>query len=49
MRIKMFAAAAMLGVQRSGLSACAPTLNATVSRYQAMPAPQGQTLQRSPW
>jgi len=44
MRIKMFAAAAMLGVAALGLSACAETLNATVSRYQAMPAPQGQTF-----
>ena len=44
MRIKMFAAAAMLGVASLGLSACAQTLNATVSRYQAMPAPQGQTF-----
>jgi len=44
MRIKMLAAAAMLGVASLGLSACAQTLNATVSRYQAMPAPQGQTF-----
>jgi len=44
MRIKMFAAAAMLGVAAIGLSACAQSLNATVSRYQAMPAPQGQSF-----
>jgi hypothetical protein len=44
MRIKMVAAAALLGVAALGLSACAETLNATVSRYQAMPAPQGQTF-----
>lgn len=44
MRFKVFAAAAMLGAASLGLSACAPTLNATVSRYQAMPAPQGQTF-----
>ena len=44
MRIKMIAAAAILGFGALGLSACAPTLNATVSRYQAMPAPQGQTF-----
>ena len=44
MRIKRFAAAALLGVAAMGLSACADTLNTTVSRYQAMPAPQGQTF-----
>lgn len=44
MRIKKLAAAAMLGVSALGLSACAETLNTTVSRYQAMPAPQGQTF-----
>jgi hypothetical protein len=44
MRIKQFAAAALLGVAALGLSACAESLNTTVSRYQAMPAPQGQTF-----
>jgi len=45
MRIPMkFTAAAMLGVAALGLSACATSLNTTVSRYQAMPAPQGQTF-----
>lgn len=45
MRIsKKIAAAAMLGVAALGLSACATSLNTTVSRYQAMPAPQGQTF-----
>src|SRR5215208_595576 len=44
MRISKFAAAAMLGVAALGLSACASSLNTTVSRYQAMPAPQGQTF-----
>jgi hypothetical protein len=44
MRIRMFAAAAVLGVAAFGLSACAQSLNATVSRYQAMPAPQGQSF-----
>ncbi len=44
MRIKKFAAAAMLGVAAVGLSACAETLNTQVTRYQAMPAPQGQTF-----
>ena len=44
MRISKFAAAAFLGVAALGLSACANTLNTEVSRYQAMPAPQGQTF-----
>jgi hypothetical protein len=44
MRIQKLAAAAMLGVAALGLSACATSLNTTVSRYQAMPAPQGQTF-----
>jgi hypothetical protein len=44
MRISKFAAAALLGVAALGLSACATSLNTTVSRYQAMPAPQGQTF-----
>jgi hypothetical protein len=44
MRIFKFAAAAMLGVAAVGLSACAETLNTQVTRYQAMPAPQGQTF-----
>ena len=34
----------LLGAAALGLSACANTLNTTVSRYQAMPAPQGQTF-----
>lgn len=44
MRISKIVAAAMLGAAAFGLSACAETLNTTVSRYQAMPAPQGQTF-----
>jgi hypothetical protein len=44
MRISRFAAAAMLGVAALGLSACAQSLNTQVTRYQAMPAPQGQTF-----
>jgi hypothetical protein len=44
MRISKLAAAAFLGVAALGLSACANTLNTEVSRYQAMPAPQGQTF-----
>jgi len=44
MRILKITAAAMLGVAAIGLSACANSLNTTVSRYQAMPAPQGQSF-----
>ena len=44
MRISKFAAAIALGVSAMGLSACAESLNTVVSRYQAMPAPQGQTF-----
>lgn len=44
MRIRKFSAALVLGVAALGLSACAESLNTTVSRYQAMPAPQGQTF-----
>lgn len=44
MRISKFASAAVLGIAALGLSACAETLDTTVSRYQAMPAPQGQTF-----
>jgi hypothetical protein len=44
MRIHKLSAALALGVAALALSACAETLNTTVSRYQAMPAPQGQTF-----
>lgn len=44
MRISSFAAAAVLGIAALGLSACAESITSTVSRYQAMPAPQGQTF-----
>lgn len=44
MRISRFAATAMLGVAALGLSACAQSLNTQVTRYQAMPAPQGQSF-----
>jgi len=44
MRLKNFAAAALLGVAALGLTACASSITSTVSRYQAMPAPQGQTF-----
>src|SRR5947209_17701909 len=44
MRIRHITAAIALGVAAVGLSACAEQINTTVSRYQAMPAPQGQTF-----
>jgi hypothetical protein len=44
MRPSKLAAAAFLGAAALGLSACANTLNTEVSRYQAMPAPQGQSF-----
>jgi len=44
MRIFKLAAAAMLGVAALGLTACANSITTEVSRYQAMPAPQGQTF-----
>jgi hypothetical protein len=44
MRISRLAAAAMLGVAALELNACANSLNTVVSRYQAMPAPQGQSF-----
>ncbi|MES2137918.1 MAG: DUF4136 domain-containing protein [Pseudomonadota bacterium] len=44
MRIRKVAAAVALSVAAIGLSACATGLNTQVSRYQAMPAPQGQTF-----
>jgi len=44
MRIRKFAAAVALGVSAIALSACAQSITSTVSRYQAMPAPQGQTF-----
>lgn len=44
MRIRQFATAIALGAAAMSLSACAETINTTVSRYQAMPAPQGQTF-----
>jgi hypothetical protein len=44
MRIRHFAAAIALGAAAIGLSACATAINTRVTRYQAMPAPQGQTF-----
>lgn len=44
MRIMKTAAVAALAIGALGLSACADTLDTTVSRYQQMPAPQGQTF-----
>ena len=44
MRLHSILAGLALGAASFGLSACAEQLNTTVSRYQAMPAPQGQTF-----
>lgn len=44
MRISKFATAVVAGLAALGLSACASSITSTVSRYQAMPAPQGQTF-----
>ena len=44
MRIRQLAAAVALGSAALALSACATPLRTEVSRYQAMPAPQGQTF-----
>ncbi len=44
MRMKKLATAALLGISVIGLSACATGLRTQVSRYQAMPAPQGQSF-----
>lgn len=44
MRINKLAAAVMLGISALALSACATGLRTQVSRYQAMPAPQGQSF-----
>ena len=44
MRISKLAAALALGVAAVGLSGCATGFPTQVSRYQAMPAPQGQSF-----
>jgi Domain of unknown function (DUF4136) len=44
MRIHKLAAAALLGAAALGVSACATGLPAKVTRYSAMPIPQGQTF-----
>lgn len=44
MRLSKLAAAIALGVSAIGLSACATSLSTQVSRYQAMPAPAGQSF-----
>ena len=44
MSIRKLAAAALIGVAALGVSACATGLPAEVTRYSAMPAPQGQTF-----
>lgn len=44
MRINRLAAAALLGISAIGLAGCATGFPAQVSRFQAMPAPQGQSF-----
>ena len=44
MRINKVAAAILLGISALSLSACATGLRTQVSRYQAMPAAQGQSF-----
>jgi hypothetical protein len=44
MRITRISAAVVLAAASLGLSACATALDTRVTRYQAMPAPQGQTF-----
>jgi len=44
MRLSKLAAAIALGVSAVGLAGCATGLPTKVSRYQAMPAPQGQSF-----
>ena len=44
MRINSLAAAALLSISALGLAGCATGFPAQVSRYQAMPAPQGQSF-----
>ena len=44
MRIRNLAAAALLGVAALGVSGCATGIPANVTRYSAMPIPQGQTF-----
>jgi len=41
---RKLAGALLLGIGAAGLSGCAAGLNTQVSRYQAMPAPAGQTF-----
>ncbi len=44
MRLNKIAAVVLLGVSTLGLGACATGFPTQVSRFQAMPAPQGQTF-----
>ena len=44
MRFNKFAAVVLLGVSTLGLGACATGFPTQVSRFQAMPAPQGQSF-----
>ena len=48
MRIRKLAAAFAIGAAAVAMSACAEQINTTVSRYQAMPAPQGQSFYVEP-
>jgi hypothetical protein len=44
MRFRHLTAAFVIGAAALALSACAESINTTVSRFQAMPAPQGQSF-----
>ena len=44
MHVRQLAAAAALSIAALSLTACAESINTTVSRYQAMPSPQGQSF-----
>ena len=44
MRIRNFAAAALLGAAAIGLSGCTTGIPAKVTRYSALPVPQGQSF-----
>lgn len=44
MRFSTFASVIVLGLAALTLPACTETITSTVSRYQAMPAPQGQSF-----
>ena len=48
MRINKLAAAVLLGVSALGLTGCTTGLQTKVSRFQVMPAPQGQSFVVAP-